>query len=106
MRRRFRATINKVRYRVIETSLEKDYGNVDFATALICIDKAVTSGSKELQTELLLHEALHVLAPYWPEARVLQAGKDLSRLLVTSGVLNETKKTKGRSRQVRLKPRS
>jgi hypothetical protein len=95
MKKDFRVTLNGHRYRVAQVPLDDEYGRVDFDLGRISIDPSIGRGPLEGQAELLLHEALHVLAPSWKEERVLQAGKDLARLLVTAGVIDGKKKAKG-----------
>jgi len=89
MRKKFRVTINGRCYRVVEKKLDGEYGRVDYHLDRITIDSTMREKSKEAQAEILLHEAIHIIAPNWKEEKVLRAGKDLARLLVTSGVLNE-----------------
>jgi hypothetical protein len=95
MKKDFRVTLNGHRYRVVQIPLDDEYGRVDFDLGRISIDLSIGGGPLGGQVELLIHEALHVLAPNWKEERVLQAGKDLARMLVTAGVINGKKKTKG-----------
>lgn len=90
MKSKFRVTLNRKRYRVVKDSLEKEKldGVVDFDLSKITIDNSFSKRSREAQAEVLLHEALHVIAPGWKEEKVLGAGRDLARMLATAGVLN------------------
>jgi len=85
MRKKFTATLKKKRYLFIEEEPGPDeYAVVDYNRRRVFIAPFVNSNDVEFRTEVLLHEALHVLAPEWAEARVLAAGKDLARLLATA----------------------
>jgi hypothetical protein len=85
MRQKFTATLRKKRYYFIVEGTEPDeYAAVDYDRRRVSIAPMVNAQKAEFRAEILIHEALHVLAPEWTEKRVLAAGKDLARLLSTA----------------------
>jgi hypothetical protein len=95
MKKRFTASLNGKRYKVIQTPLGHLWGAVEIEKKLISLDPEMNHRSDEAKAEILLHEALHVLAQKWTEKRVLRAGKDLARLLVTAGIIRNAKAKEG-----------
>lgn len=86
MRRRFKASIKGKKYTIaIESPQPGDYATLDYIDRRVSVDPSVNLRDARFRVEILLHEAIHVLAPEWGEKRVLRAGKDLSRLLKTAG---------------------
>lgn len=51
----------------------------------VVLSPLLKNANKRSRTEILLHEALHLIAPGWQEKRVTKAAKDLARLLRTAG---------------------
>jgi len=95
LRKTFKATLSNRRFRFRQQkTLPELYAEVDVDEGWCSVDPIINDRSQEFQAELLIHEALHVLAPEWKELRVLNVGKDLARLLVTSGVIDGSKKKK------------
>jgi hypothetical protein len=85
MRQRFTATIKGKRYYfIVEETQPDEYAIVDYDRKRVSIAPIVNAKKVEFRVEILIHEALHVLAPEWTEKRVLAAGKDLARLLNTA----------------------
>jgi hypothetical protein len=85
MRQKFTATLKRKRYYFIMEETEPDeYARVDYDRKRVSIAPMVNAQKAEFRIEILIHEALHVLAPEWTEKRVLAAGKDLARLLNTA----------------------
>jgi len=92
MKQKFRATIGRKCYQFCFEEPEPDqYAVVDYTLRRVSIAPMVNDKPQKFRVEILLHEALHVLAPEWKEKKVLEAGRDLARLLVTAGEMNDCK---------------
>lgn len=85
MRSKFRATIKGQQFLfVVEPPGPQEYAVVDYELRRVSISPEAQNKDWAFRAELLIHEALHILAPEWTEKRVLQAGRDIIRLLITS----------------------
>lgn len=95
MKQAFRARINGKQFRVGFHHLEDktNIAEVDCSRKTIGIDPSANSYPIRAQVEILLHEALHVLLPDLSERRVLKAGADLARLLVTARLIYAERKS-------------
>ena len=69
-------------YRCQESTLPKDrWGNSVIEDRRIELSHKLHSRSKHLQTEILLHEALHIESPEWSENRVKNTARLLARII-------------------------